>query len=283
MDTKSVKIFGAIAIVIVAGLILGRLAWVNKDAIFEANEQSQIIQDEASKDNNESTNSEIEGPKTTQTLDEELEVTEHQTELKNDYSQNELSFIELLSGQLWSASSETKFLMFGENSFTVVVDGQNEMTGTYALSTLNSEQIATEDDVLNRYSATIETDQGTYPLTLDVSISDSNSMSLACDVFAPNPTTWIRSAKAENVEVTGCPDEFGEYINNDYDGLTYALNSFTSAKFPSVTQASFNGSVTYDFEDRVATFGLTLQNSARTQVSVDYDQSLGTFVVSTLR
>lgn len=211
---------------------------------------------------------------------QQTSLNQHQKELMDAYTASDWEFIKLLSSNLWTTNNDSTSLVFDDESFYNIVDGQRGESTPYAISALSKTQVSADGETINEYTCSFETNSGTHILKLQQSQADETLMSLSCDAFRSG--AYIRAAAATSFEVKGVPEQAYSLLGNNKDSLESALREYCSVNYPTVYEATCSEVVTIDYAEGVIEIPFALNNNAKSQVTLIYQMNDKTFSVSAL-
>lgn len=276
MSRKTALIVGAIALAACVALIAGAI--VLRPAGTVEQEASQD-QDAAITETESQETDEADGPG--------ARLSEDQQRLIDGYSDEERTIAALLASSTWTAAKETASIVFTEDSFSEMKNGEAASAGerSYAICALdevsdvesgvNGERVQTDDTTVS-----VLLDDGTYAvmhlLTQTSTSSELPAITVSCTAFQDAPS-YLRVRAANTLSVEGLNDEAKSLMDGKQDELASALTEWCAVYYPTASVASWDGKLTLNCNSNVLETSFTLNNQASTRVTVDYDVSYGGF------
>lgn len=199
------------------------------------------------------------------------------------YGPAERSLLAELSANVWTASRSGLTLTFAQDgrTFTENDDGRASVTA-WAILAMGETRTESDGEVRTEERAfTVQTPAGTYMATLATEAYADGSASvttLRCDAFGAS-SSWTLAQRAERAEVEGPEPEWYESYGADPEALSEAFDEFLGTAWPTVSKATWDGTISLDYTAGTATLPFTLDDASSTRVSAVLDMSSGEFTV----
>lgn len=249
--TKKPLIIGIVAGIVIVGLVVARIVWLNLPEEQSAQEAIEVTEAPAS---------------------EEIEET------TQAYSAEQQEFIELLSSEVFTDGGGENYLIFSDSSFNQYVNGSLNAQ-PYALSSLKTETLSSPEATVERTSATLTTNGSTYMFSADIDPSTGKIASVTCDVFALQPT-WIMAEKTGAIQVSDPQSDVVDLIGGRTNELKKAVEEYCNQNRPLAISAVPSGSVNVNYDTHTVMLTYALLPTTQKPITVTYDQNDQTFVVS---
>lgn len=199
------------------------------------------------------------------------------------YGAAERSLLAELSANVWTASRSGLTLTFSQDgrTFTENDNGRASVTA-WTILAMGETQTDSDGEVRTEARAfTVQTPGGAYMATLTTRAYSDGSASvttLRCDAFENSPS-WTLAARAEGVEVEGPEQEWYESYGTTPEALSEAFDEFLGTAWPTVSKATWDGTISLDYTAGTATLPFTLDDASGTGVAATLDMSSGEFSV----
>ena len=199
------------------------------------------------------------------------------------YGSAEQSIVSALSANVWTASRAGLTLTFDADGRTFTENDGGEATVTgWAILAVGETRTDSDGDVrVEERAFTVQTPAGAYMATLTTEAYSDGSASvttLECGAFEAS-SSWTLAQRAESVEVEGPEEEWYAAYGTDPEALTAAFDEFVGTAWPTVSKATWDGTISLDYSAGTATLPFTLDDAPRTRVSAVLDMSSGEFAV----
>lgn len=203
--------------------------------------------------------------------------------LRGSYSQSELAVQSALSANVWTAAPPGLSLTFSEDGRTWCENDNGQATVTaYAITAVADAQVAESAGTVTTTTAfTVQTPAGTSMATLTTqSYSDGSASvtTLKCAAFKSSPS-WTLAERAKSLEVEGPDDEWFATYGTTPEALSRAFDDFVGTAWPTVSKATWDGTMGFDYAAGVARLPFTLDDARRTKVGAVLTLSDGSFAV----
>ena len=212
------------------------------------------------------------------------DLTDTQRKAIDNYDDDTKAFIETLSASVWSANNGTDTLQFTGHTYTETVNGK-ATEHTYAVTRLEK---GTDTAGMEIDTAVFETDTGTHVIrytcqTGTGEVTDTLSATLSSGTaFQLQDTDYVRQNPVQNITVEGLNDEITALLGGA-DTLTSELSKWCAAYYPTASTATWNGTVTINYNENTITTAFTLTiadtapGSGTATVSATYHRAEGTY------
>lgn len=207
-----------------------------------------------------------------------VSLTEHQAQSIAKYTTTEQDLIGTLKSGSWSSDSSTKVIAFGDDQYAIRSTDGSQEAHPYAVSSVEISSQEADGDVLKITTCAMETDIDTYVLTIQESSLNPGAMTISSKAFTP--TTYVLTPSSHVISVEGVSSEVAASLGGDAEGISSTLSSFCTANFPAANKATCTGVVVTDLNEREATTTFTLDNSAKTKLTLTYDMQTKELAVS---
>ena len=203
--------------------------------------------------------------------------------LRGSYGTSELAVRSALSANVWTAALPGLSLTFSEDGRTWCENDNGQATVTaYAITAVADAQVVESAGTVTTTTAfTVQTPAGTSMATLATqSYSDGSASvtTLKCAAFKSSPS-WTLAERAKSLEVEGPDDEWFATYGTTPEALSRAFDDFVGTAWPTVSKATWDGTMGFDYAAGVARLPFTLDDARRTKVSAVLTLSDGTFAV----
>ena len=174
-------------------------------------------------------------------------------------------------------------LTFSEDGRTWCENDNGQATVTaYAITAVADAQVAeSAGTVTTTTDFTVQTPAGTSMATLTTqSYSDGSASvtTLKCSAFKSSPS-WTLAERARSLVVEGPDDEWFTTYGTTPEALSRAFDDFVGTAWPTVSRATWDGTMGFDYAAGVARLPFTLDDARRTKVSAVLTLSNGSFAV----
>ena len=188
-----------------------------------------------------------------------------------------------LSANVWTAALPGLSLTFSEDGRTWCENDNGQATVTaYAITAVADAQVAeSAGTVTTTTDFTVQTPAGTSMATLTTqSYSDGSASvtTLKCSAFKSSPS-WTLAERARSLVVEGPDDEWFTTYGTTPEALSRAFDDFVGTAWPTVSRATWDGTMGFDYAAGVARLPFTLDDARRTKVSAVLTLSNGSFAV----
>jgi len=161
-------------------------------------------------------------------------------------------------------------------------NGKNEVATSFVVTSVSlSNTQGNEGASEERYTASVETGGQTHILSmyrLKTADGTLSAWTLESDGFKDS-AKYLAAKSIKKVVVQGL-DVLPEGLVKDKDALKDGLVTFVKKSYPTVAKIDFNGLAVLDYKANQLTLGFTLDNKAKSQISVLYNMSDQTFVIN---
>ena len=203
--------------------------------------------------------------------------------LRGSYGTPELAVQSALSANVWTAALPGLSLTFSEDGRTWCENDNGQATVTaYAITAVADAQVVESAGTVTTTTAfTVQTPAGTSMATLATqSYSDGSASvtTLKCAAFKSSPS-WTLAERAKSLEVEGPDDEWFATYGTTPEALSRAFDDFVGTAWPTVSKATWDGTMGFDYAAGVARLPFTLDDARRTKVSAVLTLSDGSFAV----
>lgn len=203
--------------------------------------------------------------------------------LRGSYGTSELAVQSALSANVWTAALPGLSLTFSEDGRTWCENDNGQATVTaYAITAVADAQVVESAGTVTTTTAfTVQTPAGTSMATLATqSYSDGSASvtTLKCAAFKSSPS-WTLAERAKSLEVEGPDDEWFATYGTTPEALSRAFDDFVGTAWPTVSKATWDGTMGFDYAAGVARLPFTLDDARRTKVSAVLTLSDGSFAV----
>ena len=203
--------------------------------------------------------------------------------LRGSYGASELAVQSALSANVWTCSLPGISLTFSEDGRTWTENDNGDAAVTaYAITAVAEAQVAESADTVTTTTAfTVQTPAGTSMATLTTqSYSDGSASvtTLKCAAFKSSPS-WTLAKRAQSLEVEGPDNEWFAAYDTTPEALSRAFDDFVGTAWPTVSKATWDGTMGFDYAAGVARLPFTLDDARRTKVSAVLTLSDGSFAV----
>lgn len=254
---KHKKLLATLGILIViGGLVAARLVYLNTDDASE-NQPIEIVEADQVED---------EGSE-----EESSEETSEEVE----------AFIDKLTSVVFTDGvSETNYLVFSDSSYNIYLN--NTLSAVpYSIDSVQTETLVSDQETVQRTTASITTNTGSYILTADIQDGQDSISVIVCEGFG-DTTTWIAAEKTDSV-IIGQPNEnIADLIDNKTDELYETIKTYCDANKPLAVSAMPSNGAYIDYDNNTVTITYVLSPSTQTPLSVVYDKNEQTFSVTSM-
>ena len=203
--------------------------------------------------------------------------------LRGSYGASELAVQSALSANVWTCSLPGISLTFSEDGRTWTENDNGDAAVTaYAITAVADAQVSESAGTVTTTTAfTVQTPAGTSMATLATqSYSDGSASvtTLKCAAFKSSPS-WTLAERAKSLEVEGPDDEWFATYGTTPEALSRAFDDFVGTAWPTVSKATWDGTMGFDYAAGVARLPFTLDDARRTKVSAVLTLSDGSFAV----
>ena len=203
--------------------------------------------------------------------------------LRGSYGASELAVQSALSANVWTCSLPGISLTFSEDGRTWTENDNGDAAVTaYAITAVADAQVAESADTVTTTTAfTVQTPAGTSMATLTTqSYSDGSASvtTLKCAAFKSSPS-WTLAKRAQSLEVEGPDNAWFATYGTTPEALSRAFDDFVGTAWPTVSKATWDGTMGFDYAAGVARLPFTLDDARRTKVSAVLTLSDGSFAV----
>ena len=203
--------------------------------------------------------------------------------LRGSYGASELAVRSALSANVWTAALPGLSLTFSEDGRTWCENDNGQATVTaYAITAVADAQVAESAGTVTTTTAfTVQTPAGTSMATLTTqSYSDESASvtTLKCAAFKSSPS-WTLAKRARSLEVEGPDSAWFATYGTTPEALSRAFDDFVDTAWPTVSKATWDGTMGFDYAAGVARLPFTLDDARRTKVSAVLTLSDGSFAV----
>ena len=203
--------------------------------------------------------------------------------LRGSYGQSELAVQSTLSANVWTAALPGLSLTFSEDGRTWCENDNGQATVTaYAITAVADAQVAESAGTVTTTTAfTVQTPAGTSMATLTTQSHSDGSASvttLKCAAFKSSPS-WTLAKRAQSLEVEGPDAAWFATYGTTPEALSRAFDDFVGTAWPTVSRATWDGTMGFDYAAGVARLPFTLDDARRTKVSAVLTLSDGSFAV----
>lgn len=216
-------------------------------------------------------------------------LSEEQQRLIDAYSEKEREIAALLASSTWTASKETASVIFTEDAFTEVKNGEEASAGkrSFAICALdevssveggvNGEHVQTDDATIS-----ILLDDGSYAvmhlITQTSTSSELPAITVSCTAFK-DAASYLRVRAANGMSVEGLNDEVKGLLDGKQDELASVLTEWCAIYYPTAFTASWDGKVTLNYNSNALETSFSLNNQASTRITVTYDMAYGDLAI----
>ena len=202
---------------------------------------------------------------------------------RDAYGSVERGIVSTLSANVWTAARSGLTLTFDEDGRTWTENDNGEATVTaWAITAVGEQQVDTDGDVRTTTRAfTVQTPAGTAMATLTTEAYADGSASvtsLKCSLFKSS-ASWTLAQRAEGVEVEGPADEWYATYGTTPEALTEAFDAFIGTAWPTVSKATWDGTISVDYSAGTASLPFRLDDASQTKVTATLDLGTGGFTV----
>ena len=219
----------------------------------------------------------------TQEEPDETMLTESQKAAIEEYDDDTLALIETLSASVWSSSDGRITLRFADVTYTETVSGK-ATTHPYAIMHADKES---DDLGGSLYTIVFETDTGIHV----VEYADGKGTAAAsgaqgatvvstlssASMFSLKDTPYKRADAVESITVKGLNSAATQLLGEDADKLTSQLSSWCAVHYPTVSEATWSGTVFIDYNNSLVTTDFKLDGESNVTLSAIYHTDSGTF------
>lgn len=210
-------------------------------------------------------------------------LTDSQKAAIAEYDDDTLALIETLSASVWSSSDGRSTLRFADITYTETVSGK-ATTHPYAILHADKES----DDIGGSlYTIVFETDTGTHVVKYAdgkgaASSSGTQGATVvstlsSASMFTLKDTPYKRADAVENITIKGLNSAATQLLGEDADKLTSQLSSWCAVHYPTVSEATWSGTVFIDYNNSLVTTDFKLDGESNVTLSAIYHTDSGTF------
>ena len=188
------------------------------------------------------------------------------------YNDDERLVQDLLNASLWAASDSGSFVKFQDGSMTISKDGQ-EKTQSFLIKAVGASETTTpaQNDAYTTQAVAVSIDDDYEIMTLKRPTSGSSPASVKSKTIFGSDSELFATQPSETLAVSGLPTEALSTLNTDLDAIRSAMSVFCSQRYPSATNATWDGTVTIDYDTQTATTTFTLSTRDEVKVKVVTD------------
>lgn len=203
--------------------------------------------------------------------------------LRGSYGTPELAVQSALSANVWTCALPGISLTFSEDGRTWTENDNGAAAVTaYAITAVADAQVAESAGTVTTTTAfTVQTPAGTSMATITTqSYSDGSASvtTLKCAAFKSSPS-WTLAERARSLEVEGPDAAWFATYGTTPEALSLAFDDFVGTAWPTVSKATWDGTMGFDYAAGVARLPFTLDDARRTKVSAVLTLSDGSFAV----
>lgn len=204
-------------------------------------------------------------------------ATERQRELAGAYTDAEREIVALLESNVWADGTGTATVSFDGDSMTVTEHkaAMEDVERTWAVSLLKRGEDEMPDKSGKTETVMAVVDLGEEEAVLEISRFHPASGAEQPWKVSSEAFRYAAEYTAASVDLSrfALVDDTGKLAavcdgQENLDALTALLASVAAAEYPTATKAVWDGHVDYDLAANTASFALTLDNRAQTQVKV---------------
>lgn len=281
-EHKRAVVFAALAIVLFFGLSASRCASLQLERAQQAQAEKQ---EQQSGGDEPQQPAEGEGNPAQSEKGAAVEkLTDAQRQRQNSYDEKTSEFVAVLASNLWTARNDTYYLVFDGTTYTDH-SPQGEAVHPYVLNSLSTKSSEDGGVKTEETTAAMETDAGVYIMTctkeVDVESGDTE-ITISSDAFTVGAQdSYSRDTGATGqLSVAGLGSEMDALFGGKTGDMVKQLQDYCAANVPSATMATWEGIATCDYNEGVVVTAFRLDNSAKSQLSVEYQMDSGAFSVS---
>lgn len=201
-------------------------------------------------------------------------LTSKQNELISRYKMDEKEFSLSLASYIWVSQDGAVSLKFSQDgNYTVIRNGVEEKTGTYALSALSGASISGDttqasDDAAPTTASILFENDATKLISIQRiprSEEDGIDLVMTTDAFGTKMSFTAKRLQ-ENIAVEGISDEIKNQLGADEtDIILKAVDEQVRKNYPSTTSITFKPVIIWNYETNVVqlTFDLNDVRSSR--------------------
>ena len=203
--------------------------------------------------------------------------------LRGSYGTPELAVQSALSANVWTCALPGISLTFSEDGRTWTENDNGAAAVTaYAITAVADAQVAESAGTVTTTTAfTVQTPAGTSMATITTqSYSDGSASvtTLKCAAFKSSPS-WTLAERARSLEVEGPDAAWFATYGTTPEALSRAFDDFVGTAWPTVSKATWDVTMGFDYAAGVARLPFTLDDARRTKVSAVLTLSDGSFTV----
>lgn len=221
-------------------------------------------------------NSETESVENDEVAHYNTELTSQQKELYDQYSDDVLYVIAILSNNAWIDKTGLKNVEFKDKEFVERYNGE-EKSSSYAICFLDKSDNSTassRENCIECFNMTFLYSDDIYAqCKLEICHIDgsSNSEIQTINIYGQkmfsNSEIYTRAKRAQSIEIVNWNNEADSYIDNKKKELDDFINDYCYKFYPQVLTLTWNKKVVYDTENNTNLFTLTI--NAKTTKNVD--------------
>jgi|GEM_PF-1762654 len=202
-----------------------------------------------------------------------ITLTAGQKDNISNYGADEVSLVAQLENGIWTNESESEYVEFTDTTATLWKGKAESETYSYAIQAVQQRKTdgADQKQVL---TASLDTNEGVYLLTLTTPAKQAENPTIKCDLFGNG--TYKGTQLGRNIQVHGLTNEFLALLPDGGNGLVKAVQEAGSLEFPTADAAEWACKCTIDFEGNTAETEFKYNNKSNAKETFVISLSDGT-------
>lgn len=208
-------------------------------------------------------------------------ATDEQERLAGSYGDLERGVLEELEGRVWSASDGSR-VTFSGTSWTDEPEegsGEPEEHAWAICACAPARRDSSASSSSHVAFSVLDEDGAVHQAELVVPDSPTGRPTLYCDLWAADSSGLVGTPRDVEVSVKGAPDELEDAVGGDVKGLERAISTWAAEHAPSAEHATWDEVAESDFSSGTVRLRFTLDDEAKTEVVVTYEDETGEFEV----
>lgn len=221
---------------------------------FSVTNAIKVSNERADADNNEQKTSETSESEDTETIPvDDVSLTDKQSDIIDNYSAKTQQLIDVLAKHPWVSDDGKNTIIFHDTYYEQSVNGHSQKT-PFAISAIEYDSNGSDTEI---NTLVFETDKGThlvtYTATKAVSENEKGVSTLySTTLFEQGNTTYTRVEEFTNITIQGLDEEISAFLG-DTKELSRSLSEWCALRYPSMTTAVWNKSVSVQFDEQAQT------------------------------
>lgn len=180
-----------------------------------------------------------------------------------------------LAANAWTSAGDASTLSFADSRLTEEKPGREPVSAPYAIAALSRDNAVEKTQAgatVKRTSIAVKTPDRTHLLLLTETTDPAGGVSwiIAADTAFEYATAYNRAAASATFDVEGLNAEAVAMFGGDADAIASKLHDYCAQYFPTASRATWTAQATVDWAGGTADTSFTLDNSAKTQVTLSY-------------